>query len=127
MERDRELDNAETRAEMASGHRYGIDGFPPELRSELNEVPLRQRPQILRRAHLIQQRRFRSRRRPHLSSPAPFVAHPEMGGRCSCQPPAKSLSPCFVSALTNALAPPDFRIDPNSARRLASSLMVPLR
>ena len=40
MERDRELDNAETRAEMASGHRYGIDGFLPELRSELNEVPL---------------------------------------------------------------------------------------
>src|SRR5262249_59601354 len=72
VERDRQLDNAETRAKVASGHRYGVDGFLPELRSELNEVPLRERPQILRRADFIQQRRGRFRRAADLISPRPF-------------------------------------------------------
>ena len=41
--------------------------------------------------------------------------------------PPSNLSPCLLSELTSPSAPPDFNTAPNSARRLASSLIVPLR
>jgi hypothetical protein len=71
VERDRELDDTETRAEMASGDRHGIDGFLPELGRKLYEVRLGKRAQVLRRRHAVKQRRLHPRRCIHLS-PAPF-------------------------------------------------------
>ena len=63
MERDRQFDNAEAGTKMATGDRDCIYGFLPELGRQLDEIPLRQRAQILWRLHPVEQRGLRSRRR----------------------------------------------------------------
>ena len=56
MERDSQLDHAESGAEMAAGLRHGIDGFGSQLISELLELLSRQILQIARQVDAVEQR-----------------------------------------------------------------------
>ncbi len=56
VQRDRQLDHAEARAEMAPGDGDGVDGLLAEIVGELLELRKRQVPHVGGDAHLIEQR-----------------------------------------------------------------------
>ncbi len=56
VQRHRQLDHAEAGAEMAAGHRYGLDRLLAELGGELGELGVVELPQILGAADLIEKR-----------------------------------------------------------------------
>src|SRR3546814_17088471 len=55
MHRHRQLDHAETGAEMTAGHRHGIDHLATHFVSELFELVDIELPDIRRRPHRVQQ------------------------------------------------------------------------
>ena len=59
VQRDRQLDDAEARAEMAAGHRNRADGLGAQFFGEPHELAFVEFSQIGGRVDLIQQRRFR--------------------------------------------------------------------
>jgi hypothetical protein len=58
MERDRQLDHAEPRAQMPARNRYGGYGFLPKLVGELGKLVLGERADIAGKADRIQQGRL---------------------------------------------------------------------
>ena len=60
VQRNGELDNAEAGAEVAAGHRYGVDRFLAQLGRELRKVGFFELAQILGRFDAIEKRRLRS-------------------------------------------------------------------
>ena len=58
---DGELDDAEAGAEVAAGHRDGVDRLLAQLGGKLRQIGLGKLAQILRRRHAIKQRRLRGR------------------------------------------------------------------
>ena len=60
MQRDRELDDAEAGAEVAAGHRDGVDRLLPQLVGELRKFGFFELAQILGRLHAVEKRRLRS-------------------------------------------------------------------
>ncbi len=61
VQRHRQLDDAESGAEVAAGHRHRADRFGAQLVGELAQLADRQGAQIGRGANAIEQRRFRLR------------------------------------------------------------------
>ena len=55
MQRDRELDHAQARAEMAAGDRDRVDGFLAQFVGQLGKVFFRKTPQVFRNADLVEQ------------------------------------------------------------------------
>ena len=55
VQRDGQLDDAEARAQMAAGHRHGIDGLLPQLVGELPQLLGLQAAQVRGHLHLIEQ------------------------------------------------------------------------
>ena len=58
MQRDRQLDDAEARAEMAAGDGNGADGFLSQFVGELNQLLARQRTEIGRVGDRVEQGRI---------------------------------------------------------------------
>src|SRR5262245_18903780 len=59
VQRDRQLHDAETGAEMPAGDRHGVDRLLTQLVSELTELRLVEAAEVCGRYDLIEQRRFR--------------------------------------------------------------------
>jgi hypothetical protein len=57
VERDRQLDDAEPRAEMPACHRHGRNRLGAQLIGQLTQLLGRQFAQVLRHIHLVEQRR----------------------------------------------------------------------
>ena len=60
VERDRQLDHAQPRAEVPPGYRNGTDRLGPELGRHLTKIALRESPEKVRRVDTVEQRRFNS-------------------------------------------------------------------
>ena len=55
VKRGGQFDHAETRAEMAAGHRHGVDGFEPQLVGELAQLLGLQLAQQVRRRRSVEE------------------------------------------------------------------------
>ncbi len=60
MQRDRELDHAESGAEMSTRDGNGVDGFQPELVGELAELRIVEPAQVGRVMDRVEERRDRA-------------------------------------------------------------------
>lgn len=56
MQRDGELDDAETGTEMSAGDGHGVDGFGTKLVGELPEIVFRERAELLWRVNRVEKR-----------------------------------------------------------------------
>jgi hypothetical protein len=54
----RQLDDAQSRSEMAAGLRDDVDEFGAQFRRELREIAFGKRPQVRRNEHPVEQRRL---------------------------------------------------------------------
>ncbi len=52
----RQLDHSQTGAEVAAGHRYGVDGFLPQLGGQLHEAGTAEAAQVAGMVHLVEKR-----------------------------------------------------------------------
>ena len=68
MDGDREFDHAQSGAQVAAGHRDGVDHFLAEFVGKSRQLGLRQRAQICRRHDFVENRRLRSPCCPSLHS-----------------------------------------------------------
>ena len=61
VQSNRQIDDAEARAEVAAGDGYRIDGLTTQLCRQLRQILFRNLSQLVRGPHLIEQRRCRAR------------------------------------------------------------------
>jgi hypothetical protein len=59
MQRDRQLDDAETGAQMTAGDGDGVDRFLAQLGCDLTELVGGKPPQVARPLNRVEERRFR--------------------------------------------------------------------